>query len=77
MISTSLCIHPDLSAASAAKPQTVYCAVTLAVLGMTEGPIERDPDGTLRMRAFGVDLVAKADSQALFWRPLLAVDVEI
>lgn len=53
-IPTSMCIQPTLNwFGRSAGPVAVYCAATLAVLGITDGTVERDPDGSCLLLTFG------------------------
>lgn len=73
-IPTSMCISPELDWNGRAGVQTIYCAATLTVLGRSEGPVQLDPDGKIRLRAFGVDLVTVPPKGESKWWVLSAVE---
>jgi hypothetical protein len=73
-IPTALCIDPSLDYFGRSDgPITVYCAVTLSVLGKTEGKVERNSAGQIIGRFEGCAFVASAHSTSK-WFTLAIVE---
>lgn len=73
-IPTLMCISPDLDWHGRAGVQPVYCAATLAVLCKSDTAVERQGDGTLKLRVCGVDMVATRAPAPSRWWTLAAVE---
>lgn len=76
LIPTNMCIMPNLDYfGRSGGPEAVYCAVTLSVLGKTEGIVERDADGAcLLLRFGGVYFRAIRAANRSQWYTLEAID---
>jgi len=75
-ILTVMCIVPDLDwqGQCTDHPTGVYCAVTLQLLGQSEPGAKSQPDGTIRLRFAGVDMIATPAGASSRWWNLAALE---
>ena len=74
-IAAAMCIDPELDYfGRSAAPVAVYDAATLAVLGQTEGPVERDASGRITGRFAGCAFTAMRANPASRWYVLRVVE---